>query len=141
MDVPTPISDRLEDVLKGDLQVRFSNSYGTTVFAVAINKRRSMNHVLYIPCTNGTSLCDGVYDNVRDLFCVVGSAWYEVGLIPISCSLGMVGVKNWSIDVPLPYSVFEKHMSSAQKEEFDAWKSNFDSQNYKIEFLQIHSVF
>lgn len=137
--------DSIDDVqkLKDDLQVEFNNCscFGTNVIAVAIAKRRSLNYVLYIPTNSGNSLCNDVYDNVKDCFCIFGTAWHEIGLIPVSCNITMNSVRSWNISVPLPYSILEKYMTSTQRLDFETWKSGFEARAYKIEFFQTQSVY
>lgn len=119
--------------------LQFSHEdYGTWVVAVAMAKDFNYNRMLNIP-VSGEPLSPEVYDVVRDVYCVAGIAYFEVGLIPVNYVVSMKGITCWSMPVPLPPSIVRKHMTEDQKERFDVWKSEYG--DYEIRFLQAASVF
>ena len=116
---------------------------GMCIHVVAINiKNPELNNVRSIPAYTGEALNVGVYDLVKDNYCIECESYHELGSIPVNYKLWVKGAYSWMIDVPLPLSIIERYLSERQKENFGNWKLGLGNlKDYTLDTIQVVDVY
>ena len=108
------------------------------VFVYAVAQSSEFNEYLSIPATSGEPIDKQCYDGIRDMFYVSGLSYHTIGSVPVNYRMEMKNT-DWSIDVPVPFSVLKRHMTEEQLRQYKEWKS--EHKNCDIKFIQLVNVF
>ena len=132
------ISKDIRDI-KRSIEIDSYDDFGLIVWAVAVSKN-GKNEDLCIPCDEAVPISDVAYDTVRDLLCIRGVSYHQIGYIPYHFMAGVKG-SIWRVEVPAPLVVLRRHMNESQKKEFDLWKACYPADDYETYFLQAMSTY
>lgn len=107
----------------------------TYVVALAVHTDPDKNSSVRLSCS-GTPVDACSYDCVNDYFGVNCLDHINLGHIPIAFRLSVCGVSRWGPFVPIPENIILRYLSPKQILDLDKFKSAYDGDEVRIEFLQ-----
>lgn len=125
--------------IKKSLHIDFSSTGSIFVFALAINRDNTKNHVQTIKFNSGTNIGSGVYDAYNDCFYVKCEDYIFLDSVPIVITCTVEDNSNWSCKVPISKKLLNKFMDSNQKKIFKKFTKQYPNDKYKIEFMQLYN--
>lgn len=112
------------------------NYQGIWVWAVVSHRDFELNQKIEIPATFGMPLTPEVHDTVNDVIYVEGISLLEMGFIPVNYRL-IIEDADFDLQIPLPFSVIKKYMTSEQNKIYRNWKSAFKGADFQFRYFQI----
>lgn len=112
-------------------------AWKTYVIVMAVNKDANLNLLTKISCQKGKPFGGYVYDFKHDCYHYDCADYLHIGFIPISFCLKMRGVPDWQQAVPVADTILKKYLTNSQKKELRNFKSQFDPNQFEIQFIQM----
>jgi hypothetical protein len=118
------------------LQVTFCSDQ-TFVVVVAIHQDEKRNFVKRLCCKKGLPIGGYCFDSKSDCYHIECADYLPLGYVPASYKASMAGDDVWRMRIPMTEGVLRKYMSSMQKRELKHFCKTFQSDEYKIQYIQM----
>lgn len=120
--------------IKKNIKVE-QNYFGTYTYALAVHDG-DLNKKIELPATHGTPLTPEVHDIVRDVYCLEGVDFYDLGWVPIGYYVSIEEL-NWGSHIPLPLSVIKRYITESEKKDYFSWSAQYKKRGFQIKFIQL----
>jgi hypothetical protein len=115
-------------------------SENTFVVVVAIHNNPDINAMRRLSAKKGIPIGGYVYDRGHEAYLLRCVDYMNLGFIPLSFKLGMKGVGDWGVNIPIPESILRRHLTVEQKRDLKRFTGQFGAENnpdFRIEFVQM----
>jgi hypothetical protein len=136
-----------EDILKRDIEdiltgVTITSVPGRThICVVVLDEQKNGSHhdreLVKVRCYHGTAFTQGYpYDQNSDSYLIPCVQSDHLGYIPVAFQISVPDTE-WTVPMPVPESVIQRHLTELQKTHLKAVRKKFSDERYKVILVQM----